>query len=180
VRAFARRFDGVVLVDEAYVDFADTDCLGLLRDCPNVVVSRTFSKGYSLAGLRFGYALAAAPMVEQLRKVKDSYNCDALSIAAATAALEDQAYARRTWEHVRGERARLTAELERRGWIVIPSQANFLLATVPGGGAGALYRALKQRGILVRFFDKPGLADKLRITIGTREENDAVLAALPA
>jgi histidinol-phosphate aminotransferase len=178
VRALAARFAGVVLVDEAYVDFADSDCLGLLRDCPNVIVSRTFSKGYALAGLRFGYALAAPAMIAQLRKVKDSYNCDALSIAAATAALEDQAYARETWTHVRAERTRLSAELDRRGWSVIPSQANFLLATVPGGDAGALYRALKQRGILVRYFDKPGLADKLRLTIGTRAENDALLAAL--
>jgi histidinol-phosphate aminotransferase len=180
VRALARRFDGVVLVDEAYVDFADGDCLGLVRECPNLVVSRTFSKGYSLAGLRFGYAVAAPAMVAQLRKVKDSYNCDALSIAAATAAIEDQAYARGTWQKVRAERERLAAELGRRGWAVIPSQANFLLASVLGGDAGALYRALKQRGILVRFFDKPGLRDKLRITVGTREENDALLAALAA
>jgi histidinol-phosphate aminotransferase len=180
VRALARRSDGVVLVDEAYVDFADPDshCLGLLADCPNVIVSRTLSKGYGLAGLRLGYAVAAPALIAQMMKVKDSYNCDAVSVAAGAAALADQGYARRIWDEVRGERARLTAALTRRGFTVIPSQANFLLATVPGGDGGACYRALKARGVLVRFFDKPGLADKVRVTIGRPDENDALLAAL--
>jgi histidinol-phosphate aminotransferase len=179
VRALCRQFQGVVLVDEAYIDFADGDSLALVHECPNVIVSRTFSKGYSLAGLRFGYAVAAAETIAVMNKVKDSYNCDALSIAAACAALEDQAYARHTWAEVRAERERLSGELGRRGFVVIPSHANFILTAVPGGDAEAIYRALKARGILVRFFDKPGLADKLRITIGTRAQNDALLAALP-
>jgi histidinol-phosphate aminotransferase len=179
VRALADRFDGVVLVDEAYVDFADGDCLGLLGQCANVMVTRTLSKGYSLAGLRFGYALAAAPLVAEMNKVKDSYNCDALSVVAAVAALEDREHARRSWEKVRAERQRLSAELSRRGWQVIPSQANFILCAAPAGtDAGERYRALKSRGILVRHFARPGLADKLRITVGTPEENDALLAAL--
>jgi histidinol-phosphate aminotransferase len=178
VRALAVRFPGVLLVDEAYVDFAERDCLALVKSCPNVIISRTFSKGYSLAGLRFGYAVAAPPIIEAMAKVKDSYNCDALSVTAATAALEDQAYARGTWQAVREERARLAAELSRRGWQVIPSHANFLLATVPGGDGGAVYGRLKSRGILVRYFAKPELSDKVRITIGTREQNDALLAAL--
>jgi histidinol-phosphate aminotransferase len=178
VRELAARFEGMVLVDEAYVDFAGESCLALLADHPNVVVTRTVSKGYSLAGLRFGWAVAAPATIAQLAKVKDSYNCDVLSIAAATAALEDQDHARGTWERVRAERTRLTAELGRRGWQVIPSAANFLLATCPGGDARALYAALKARGILVRFFDRPGLTDKIRITIGTREQDDALLAAL--
>lgn len=177
VRELARNFDGIVLVDEAYVEFADADCLPLTRELPNVIVSRTLSKSYGLAGLRFGYAVAAPAVIAQMMKVKDSYNCDAISIAAACAALDDQGYARRTWEHVRAERRRLSDELARRGWTVIPSQTNFLLATCPGE-AGAVYRALKARGILVRHFDRPGLADKLRITVGTREENDALLGAL--
>lgn len=183
VRTLADAFPGVVLVDEAYVDFADENCLGLLADCPNVVVSRTLSKAYSLAGLRFGFAVAAPSLIAEMNKVKDSYNCDAIAVAAATAAIGDQAYARKTWEHVRRERARVSAELAARGWSVIPSQANFILAACPSGqprGAGDLYRALKARGILVRYFDKPGLSDKLRITIGTQEENDALLAALAA
>jgi histidinol-phosphate aminotransferase len=180
VRALASRFSGMVLVDEAYVDFADETCLPLLSEHPNVVVTRTLSKGYSLAGLRFGWAAAAPATIGQLAKVKDSYNCDALSIAAAVAALEDQDHARQTWRQVRAERTRLGAELARRGWEVIPSAANFLLATCPRGDGQALYTALKSRGILVRFFDRPGLADKLRITVGTREQNDALLAALAA
>jgi histidinol-phosphate aminotransferase len=117
--------------------------------------------------------------VAEMMKVKDSYNCDAVSILAATAALEDQAYARRSWQAVRSERTRLASELGKRGYAVIPSQANFVLARCPGGDAAAVYRALKARGILVRFFDKPGLADKLRITIGTAEQNDELLGALP-
>ncbi len=180
VRELARRFSGLVLVDEAYVDFAEQNCLGLVRELPNVMVCRTLSKGYGLAGLRFGYAVASASMVSEMMKVKDSYNCDALAIAAAAAAIDDQAYARRTWECVRSERQRMADELTRRGWSVIPSHANFVLATCPSGDAGAIYRALKAKGILVRFFDKPGLRDKLRITIGTAEQNDELLAALPA
>jgi histidinol-phosphate aminotransferase len=178
VQALAARFGGVLLVDEAYVDFAERDCLELVKSCPNLVISRTFSKGYSLAGLRFGYAVAAPAIIDAMAKVKDSYNCDALSMTAATAALEDQAHARRGWQAVREERERLSAELARRGWTVIPSQANFILATVPGGDGGAVYARLKARGILVRYFAKPGLSDKVRITIGTREQNDALLAAL--
>jgi histidinol-phosphate aminotransferase len=178
VQALAARFQGVLLVDEAYVDFAERDCLDLVRRCPNVVISRTFSKGYSLAGLRFGYAVAAPAIIEAMAKVKDSYNCDAVSVTAATAALGDQEYARRGWQAVREERDRLSAELTARGWNVIPSQANFILATVPGGDGGVVYARLKAQGILVRYFAKPGLSDKVRITIGTREQNDALLAAL--
>jgi histidinol-phosphate aminotransferase len=178
VRDLANAFDGLLLVDEAYVDFADESCLDLVRDLPNVVLCRTFSKGYSLAGLRFGYAIAAPAVVAEMMKVKDSYNCDAISILAATAALEDQDYARRSWQAVRAERSRLTSEMGKRGYDVIPSQANFVLVGCPDGNAADVYRRLKSQGILVRFFDKPGLSDKLRITIGTTAQNDAVLRAM--
>jgi histidinol-phosphate aminotransferase len=179
VRELALAFDGLLLVDEAYVDFADENCLSLVRELPNVMICRTFSKGYSLAGLRFGYAITAPALVAEMTKVKDSYNCDAISILAATAALEDQDYARRTWQAVRSERVRLASELARRGWEVTPSQSNFLFARCPTGNAGELYRVLKSKKILVRYFDKPGLTDKLRISIGTAEQNNALLAALP-
>jgi histidinol-phosphate aminotransferase len=180
VRDLATRYSGLLLVDEAYVDFADENSLNLVREFPNLIVSRSLSKGYALAGLRFGYAIAAPAVVAEMNKVKDSYNCDAIATSAAAAALDDQDYAHRTWEHVRAERTRLSQALRQRGWQVIPSQANFVLATCPGGNAGAIYRTLKDKGILVRFFDKPGLQDKLRITIGTAEENDQLLAALSA
>jgi histidinol-phosphate aminotransferase len=178
IAALARRFEGLVLVDEAYVDFADENCLPLLREFRNVVVSRTLSKAYSLAGLRFGFAVAQREVIAEMNKAKDSYPCDALSIAAATAAISDQAYARKTWEHVKRERVRLTRELEGMGYSVLPSATNFLFAAVPGGDGRGAYEFLKQRGILVRYFDKPGQRERIRISIGTTEENDAVLKAL--
>jgi histidinol-phosphate aminotransferase len=178
IRELATRFSGLLLLDEAYVDFADGNSLGLLLEFSNLMICRTLSKGYGLAGLRFGYAIAAPTMVAEMNKVKDSYNCDAIAVTAAAAALDDQDYARRSWNHVRAERTRLSEILTRRGWQVIPSQANFVLAACPSGDAGTIYRNLKDKGILVRFFDKPGLQDKLRITIGTAEENDQLLAAL--
>lgn len=180
VAKLARKFHGLLLVDEAYADFAETNCVSLVKDHANVVISRTLSKAYSLAGLRFGYAIGQPAVIEQMMKVKDSYNCDAISVVAATAAIEDQEYALRSWQHVKDERQRLTDELNAIGWTVIPSQANFVFATVPGGGAKAAYLGLKQQGILVRFFDKPGLNDRLRITVGTSQENNALLGGIKA
>jgi histidinol-phosphate aminotransferase len=178
VEALARALDGLLLVDEAYADFADETCLDLALRLPNVVVSRSMSKSYALAGVRFGFAVARPETVEEMVKVKDSYNCDALSIAAAAAAIADQEYARGTWARVRAERERLTRALEELGWAVLPSQANFVLATPPGGRAAQVHAALRERAVLVRYFDAPGLADKLRITVGTPEDTDALLAAL--
>ncbi len=179
VASLAARTSALVLVDEAYVDFAEDDSLPLIRAHDNVLVTRTLSKGYGLAGLRFGYAVGHASIIEQMAKVKDSYNCDAIAIAAACAALDDQAYAREQWARVKAERTRLSAELVRRRFRVIPSQGNFVLATVPSGtSARRIYEGLKRSGVLVRFFDKPGLDDKLRVTIGAPEENDALLAAM--
>jgi histidinol-phosphate aminotransferase len=178
VAELAERFSGLVLVDEAYVDFAETNCLALVTKYPNVMVTRSFSKAYSLAGLRFGYAVAQAAVIAEMMKVKDSYNCNAISAAAACAALEDGEYAARSWDHVKGERARLTEALRQLGWSVLPSQANFILATCPGGRGRETYLGLKEQGILVRYFDKPGLSDKIRITIGTSQENNALLGGL--
>jgi histidinol-phosphate aminotransferase len=181
IEALARETEALVLVDEAYADFANDNCLSLPARQPNVLVTRTFSKGYGLAGLRLGYAIGDPDVIAQMAKVKDSYNCDAIAIAAACAALDDQEYARANWQAVRAERTRLSSELERRRFAVIPSQANFLLATTPDAAhAGWLYAALKARAVLVRFFDKPGLDNMLRISVGAPEENDALLAALDA
>lgn len=178
IAELAGKFGGLVLVDEAYADFADDNCLSLVKDHANIVVSRTFSKAYCLAGLRFGYAVAQPQVIHEMMKVKDSYNCDAISIIAATAAIEDQEYAAGTWQYVREERQRVTQELEALGWQVIPSQANFIFVQVPHGRGRQAYSGLKQQGVLVRFFDLPGLNDKIRITIGTSQENNALLGGI--
>lgn len=178
IEALAKRYDGLILVDEAYADFADENCIALVSRYENVIVSRTLSKAYSLAGLRFGFAIGQKQVIAEMNKAKDSYPCDAISIAAATAALADQDYARKTWDHIRRERARMSAELTKLGWCVIPSQTNFLFATAPGGRGKECYEHLKRNNILVRYFDKPGQRDKVRISLGTVEQNDKVLALL--
>ena len=178
VAELAKRFAGALLIDEAYVDFADDDCLVLVKDYANVIIVRTLSKAYSLAGLRFGYAVAQSHVIDEMMKVKDSYNCDAISVIAATAAILDQDHAKRGWDHVRAERQRVSSELTQLGWTVLPSQANFILATVPNGQGRDAYLGLKEQGILVRYFDLPGLTDKIRITIGTSQENNALLGGI--
>jgi histidinol-phosphate aminotransferase len=186
LRAVAQSFRGVLVIDEAYVDFAPTPAstLDLIRGdaaLPNVVILRSLSKGYSLAGLRFGYGLAPAELITTLNKARDSYNTDILAQVAAAAAVRDQDYARRSWDAVKSERGRLAEALGGLGFDVFPSHSNFLLCTVNpawGRSAEALYRALAERDILIRYFSQPGLDDKLRITVGTAEQNDALLAAL--
>jgi histidinol-phosphate aminotransferase len=180
IEVLCKRFNGVVLIDEAYVDFADDNCLPLLREYQNLVIARTLSKAYSLAGLRFGYAVARPDVIKEMNKARDSYPCDAISVAAATAAILDQEYARKTWEHVKSERQRVSSELTQLGWKVLPSEANFILAAVPDGTGRDVYLGLKEQGILVRYFDKPGLADKIRVTIGTSQENNALLGGIKA
>jgi histidinol-phosphate aminotransferase len=115
-----------------------------------------------------------------MNKARDSYPCDAISVAAATAAVLDQDYARKTWEHVKSERQRLSSELTQMGWKVLPSHANFILAAAPDGRGREAYLGLKRQGILVRYFDRPGLTDKLRITVGTSQENNALLGGIKA
>ena len=179
VAELARQFPGLLLIDEAYADFAEDNCLSLVRNHPNVVISRTLSKAYCLAGLRFGYAVAQPQVIHEMMKAKDSYNCDAIAIvAAAAAALSDQAYYKEKWDLLKLERQRLTVELRDMGWSVLPSQANFVLATAPDGRGHDAYVGLKQQGILVRYFDKPGLTDKIRITIGSSAQNNALLAGI--
>ena len=184
LRKLAEDFKGVLVIDEAYIDFVDPalqhSCIPLLRDCENVVILRTFSKGYSLAGLRMAYGIGAANLIDPMQyKTKDSYNTDFIAQALARAAIEDQDYAADTWRRVREERVRLHTALQARGFVSPPSQSNFLLATAPPSHkARDLYEGLKHAGILVRFFNIPDLDNKLRITIGTPAENDRLLAAL--
>jgi histidinol-phosphate aminotransferase len=167
-----------LVIDEAYVDFAETNCLDLVAACENVIITRSFSKSYALAGLRFGFAVARPQIIEQLTKVKDSYNCDTLSIAAATAAIADTAWLARTRSLVIATRTRLEASLAAMGFSVQPSQANFVWCTHPDKNHRAIYEALKQQGILIRWMNYPGWGDGLRVSVGTEEETDAFLAAL--
>jgi histidinol-phosphate aminotransferase len=180
IERLADRVGGVLVVDEAYVDFAAETALALVRDRRNVVVLRTLSKSYSLAGLRVGLAFGDPELLRALRTVKDSYNLNRLSQAAARAALADQTTVRSNVERVCNTRSRLVAALRRLGYVVPDSEANFVLARRPGVDQGPTARALAARDILVRHFVTHGLADALRITVGTDEEIDALLEALSA
>jgi histidinol-phosphate aminotransferase len=175
---FAQRAKGLVVVDEAYGDFARQSALSLLASCPNVVVLRTFSKSFSLAGMRVGLAFGSREIIGQLGKVKDSYNLDRLSIVAARAALEDLPFMQANTAKIKATREILVRELAGMGFRVPPSEANFVFAVHPKLAAPELYRALRDRGILVRHFATPALRDGLRITVGTPEQNDALLSAL--
>ncbi|QDU20175.1 histidinol-phosphate transaminase [Urbifossiella limnaea] len=166
-----------LVLDEAYADFADDNGLSLLGRVPNLVVTRTLSKSYALAGIRFGFAVADPAVVRELVKVKDSYNCDVLSLAAATAAVEDQDYFRETRAKLLATRARLAAELPALGFDVTPSRANFLWCRRADRPVKPLYEELKRRKVLVRYMNYAGY-DGLRITVGTEVETDRLLAEL--
>ena len=184
LQELAADLPGVLVIDEAYVDFVDPDSqhdtVSLLHDgADNVILLRSLSKGYSLAGLRFGYGIASPGLIEPMQtKTKDSYNTDAVSQALATASMLNRDRAAETWAKVRTERRRVTEALEQLGMFVEPSQSNFVLATPGNGNAQQIYESLKAKNIFVRYFDQPRLDDKLRITIGTPAENDALLEAL--
>jgi histidinol-phosphate aminotransferase len=178
LRELARRVPGVLAIDEAYTDFADFSALPLVHEFENVIILRTLSKGYSLAGLRMGFGIANPKLLAGLFKVKDSYNIDAIATAVGTASMRDQTYKNECAEKVKESRSKLTVDLKNLGFTVLDSQANFLLATPPEGNAETLYLALKERGILVRYFKQPGLSDKLRITVGTDEQNRTLIEAL--
>ena len=170
---------GVVVIDEAYGDFAPASCIPLLRRHAGWLVLRTFSKGYALAGLRVGYAVGDAALIGDLLAVKDSYPVDRCAIAGAHAALEDDAHHRRIVETVRVERERLTQGLRRLGWDVLPSEANFVFARPPAGmRAGDVAALLHRQRILVRHFADPGVDDRLRISVGDAAGVDRLLAAV--
>ena len=174
----ARRLPGLLVIDEAYVDFAADCAAGLVKVHDNVVVLRTLSKGYSLAGLRLGFGVAQPPTLGGLMKTKAIYNVGAIPAAVGAAAMGDQAHKIANADRVKASRQSLAAGLETLGFSVLPSQANFLLARAPDAAAERAYLALKQRGILVRYYRTPRLADQLRITVGTEEQNAALLEAL--
>ena len=178
ILGFAERLPCPLLIDEAYVDFADFSCMDLVAKNEKIMVSRSLSKSYGLAGLRFGYIVAQPHFIEQLIKVKDSYNCDSLSIAAATAALDDQTWLAENRAKIIATRKRLVSGLTQLGFTVIPSQANFVWCTHSAQSSQALYEQLKQSRILVRYMNYPSWGDGLRISVGTDEQIEALLTLL--
>lgn len=183
VEKLARAVKGVLVVDEAYVDFAESEgasAIPLIARLPNLVVLRSFSKSFSLAGMRIGLAFAPEEIIAGMMKVKDSYNLNRLSLVAATAALDDMAWMNRNARRIQQSRKRLSAALRRLGYEVYPSHANFVLARRRDRNLKNVYEELKQRKILVRYFDAPGLKDCLRITVGAPREVRALLKQLAA
>ena len=178
VEALARQVPGMFVLDEAYADFAEDNGLSLLAKLPNLVITRTFSKFYALAGIRFGFAIAAPAIIRELAKVKDSYNCDVLSLAAATAAIGDQEYYAGLRSKILASRGRLSVSLAELGFQVTPSQANFLWCRRPDRPLKPIYESLKQRKILVRHMTYEGYGDGLRITVGSPAEIEKLLSAL--
>jgi histidinol-phosphate aminotransferase len=170
---------GVVILDEAYVDFASEDAMTLHR-LPNVLVSRTFSKGYSLCFQRVGYFVGPAPLIEALDKIRDSYNVNGLGQIAALATLDDLPYYRRCAKKIVATRTWLSFELYRLGFDVLPSETNFIFTKPPKRPAKVWLAELRKRKILVRWFDYPATRDRLRITIGTDAEARAVVRAATA
>ena len=179
--AFCAKTKGLVLIDEAYVDFAKSHCLSLARKCPNVLVLRTMSKSFSLAGARLGYVFGHPEVISQLMKVKDSYNVNRITQGLALEALSPQGIREQKTKIkiIQSERERLTKALRELGFVVPNSQANFLLARWPlANSAESLYKNLKRKFILVRYFSHPRLKQALRVTVGTPEQNNRLLREL--
>jgi histidinol-phosphate aminotransferase len=174
----ADRLPCPLLVDEAYADFAEQNCVSLVAHNEKIMVSRTLSKSYALAGLRFGFLVAQPQMIEQFTKVKDSYNVDALSISGATAAIDDQAWLAENVAKVKKTRERLTSGMRALGFDTVESQANFVWNPHPAVPLKPLYEHLKANQILVRYMDYPGWGDGLRISVGSDDQIDACLAVL--
>lgn len=174
----ADRLPCPLLVDEAYADFAEDNCLELVKQHPRIMVSRTMSKSYSLAGLRFGFLVAHPSVIAMLTKVKDSYNCDSLSIAAATAAISDQEWLRVNRQQIIDTRTRMSQTLRSVGFDVTESQANFVWCTRPSRPVQPLYERLKRDKVLVRYMNYATWGDGLRISVGTDQQIDACLSLL--
>jgi histidinol-phosphate aminotransferase len=173
--------DSVVVIDEAYIDFGGQSSIGLLTDNPNLIVTQTMSKSRSMAGMRIGFALGSADLIEGLERVKNSFNSyplGHLQIAAGISAIEDSGHFKDTCQRVIHNREKLTIDLEELGFSVVPSAGNFVLVRHFRASALKIYGQLKNNGILVRHFNKQRLDNFLRITVGTTEQNDQLVAAL--
>ena len=168
-------FDGAVLFDEAYADFAEDNCDALLKDHPNAIISRTFSKSRSLAGIRFGYALAHPKIIQEMMKVKDSYNVNALTQLLALTSFRDHDYLAETTAKVKATREIFRKKLEGLGFRIIPSQTNFLFAAPPNRDGKGFFEFLRTRQVLVRYFPGEMTGEFVRITIGLPEDMDFLL-----
>jgi histidinol-phosphate aminotransferase len=178
LRDLCRAQKGVVILDEAYVDFARENAFSLALQFPHVLVARTFSKAYSLCFLRVGYMAGDARLIAALQKIRDSYNVNGLGQAAAVATLGDLAYYRRNFRRLIATRERLSGELRGLGFEIAPSQTNFIFVRPPRFSAGDWLRELRRNRVLVRWFGAPETRDFLRITIGTDAEADALRRAV--
>ena len=178
VRAYCAGFDGIVLIDEAYCDFAPDNCGALVKEFDNVIVMRTFSKSSSMAGLRLGYAFANENIIYGLMKLKDSYNIDMLSQLIRKAAFSDHAYRNVCSAAVIRDRELLSSELTSLGFKTVPSQANFLFTSPPDGDGKACFDYLRENAIIVRYFPGEKTGRHVRITIGTPQENERLLEVL--
>lgn len=178
LRSLAQQLSGILVVDEAYVDFGIGSALPLLEEFENVILLRTLSKGYGLAGLRLGFGLAHPRLLSGILKVKDSYNVDIVAMLVGAAAIRDQSYKNNCAEKVKESRAQLITDLRNLGFVVRDSHTNFVLAKPPAGDAEQLFLTLKERGIFVRYYKEPRIDDKLRITVGTPEQNQVLLKEL--
>ena len=169
---------GVVVLDEAYVDFANENALELALNHPQVLVARTFSKAYSLCFQRVGYFVGHPELIAALHKIRDSYNVNGLGQIAAEATLDDLPYYRVNFQKIIATREKLSRELTKLGFRVLPSQTNFILAKPPLFPANEWLQKLRDRKILVRWFSAPEVSDYLRITIGTKAEAEAMIGAV--
>ena len=171
----------VVLVDEAYADFGASSAIELIDQYPNLLVSRTFSKGRSLAGMRLGVAIGDANLIAALKCVKDSFNSypvDAIAQNAGIASLDDEEYYQQTTRKIIQTRSRTIEQLQQRNWRVLPSTANFVFASPVSDNAAAIFRHLSDDGVLVRYWDTERLRQWLRVTIGTDDEMAQFFASL--
>jgi histidinol-phosphate aminotransferase len=175
LESVCREQQGVVILDEAYVDFAESDAMSLALKLPNVLVARTFSKAYSLCFQRVGYFVGHSDLIQALDKTRDSYNVNGLGQVAALATLDDLPYYRKNFQKVKDTRKELSSALSDLGFHVFPSQTNFILVRPPKFEAAKWLEKLRQNKILVRWFNQEGIRDCLRITIGTDEEAAALV-----
>jgi histidinol-phosphate aminotransferase len=173
--------DSVVVVDEAYIDFGGESAVALIDSYTNLLVVHTLSKSRSLAGMRIGYGMGSAELIEGLERIKNSFNpfpLGQLQIAAAIASFEDQDYFQQTCKRIISSREQVSEQLQNLGFEVLPSQANFVFARHSNRPAQELSLALREQGLIVRHFKKPRIDEFLRITIGTEQQNALLIAAL--